>query len=955
MGKIFAILLIFLSLDKVSLALPKVTECKGALEASANSCQGVTSAGCCDPTGKVFWCENNKLYCLDCSTVFPSCGWNPDGYYDCGQTPFMEDPKGENPIACGGCPVGCGKDALCSPECPGLCGKCPNKGEICLEDGSCYKLKCDGMECGLDPMGFSCGVCKEGYACVTPLNKCMPLPSPCVPHKGPGCGGCACEACVCEKHPSCCKENWDIFCATVCEKDCKYNCSPCPLNPKCGEIKCGEYCGITCGTCGDGEVCVNGKCCKTECAGKECGQDGCGGECGKCKGFDECVNGKCVACTPKCAGKECGDDGCGGKCGQCPEGEYCVGGKCKKALCSGICGSKDVIDCGEGCQCECNNSCFKKNNCCDKICETCPQLKGCCVPQCEGKQCGPDGCGGFCGYCGMGKHCVQGKCEECSCEGKVCGDDGCGKLCGFCTFGTVCKEGICVPCTSDCTGKECGDDGCGWWCGEGCPPGLLCVDFKCGCKPHFETGCCGNDICWYDSCGNPGEIITECGELKCIDGGCKVCKPDCEGKECGDDGCGGSCGICSPDKHCEKGKCILGVTEIDVLEDVSNTNQVDHKKKKKDISDMFGGCNIVNNLDNLAPLVILLLTLFAIRTRFVIPCFCLLYIGSCSSNKGVSKDINIEEYIDAKDDINIKDDFVKELPKETTQEIKEGVKDTEEIPLTYDCNNLYQGPFKLEKVEFAIASEDIAFDSEGNLVGSDMEKIFKTKFQGKPKVWIPDIHTRAGLRFLPNGTLVVCDDQKGQLRAFEPDGSERVILQGLQYPNGLTIDMKGYIYLTEHNANRVLRIHPYTGAYTVLTKKIPNPNGIAFNPDYTSLYIGSFGSGWIYKMTISPDGIPGKLIEWVSPAGPGGLLDGIAVDACGNVYVCEYGNTDIYRIHPSGSPVVKIVHGVDTYLPNMQWGVGYGWDPLSLYIPDGWKASVWRLYVGVPSAPRPYP
>ena len=44
----------------------------------------------------------------------------------------------------------------------------------------------------------------------------------------------------------------------------------------------------------------------------------------------------------------------------------------------------------------------------------------------------------------------------------------------------------------------------------------------------------------------------------------KYCKPDCNGKECGSDGCGGSCGSCKlPDKchnlaTCEKGKCVPG-------------------------------------------------------------------------------------------------------------------------------------------------------------------------------------------------------------------------------------------------------------------------------------------------------------------------------------------------------------------------------------------------------------
>jgi hypothetical protein len=34
------------------------------------------------------------------------------------------------------------------------------------------------------------------------------------------------------------------------------------------------------------------------------------------------------------------------------------------------------------------------------------------------------------------------------------------------------------------------------------------------------------------------------------------CTPYCTDKECGDDGCGGSCGECNKDTECQKGKCI---------------------------------------------------------------------------------------------------------------------------------------------------------------------------------------------------------------------------------------------------------------------------------------------------------------------------------------------------------------------------------------------------------------
>ena len=35
-----------------------------------------------------------------------------------------------------------------------------------------------------------------------------------------------------------------------------------------------------------------------------------------------------------------------------------------------------------------------------------------------------------------------------------------------------------------------------------------------------------------------------------------ICEPQCEGKECGDNGCGGLCGPCAPPLLCKEGQCI---------------------------------------------------------------------------------------------------------------------------------------------------------------------------------------------------------------------------------------------------------------------------------------------------------------------------------------------------------------------------------------------------------------
>jgi hypothetical protein len=47
------------------------------------------------------------------------------------------------------------------------------------------------------------------------------------------------------------------------------------------------------------------------------------------------------------------------------------------------------------------------------------------------------------------------------------------------------------------------------------------------------------------------------------------CTPDCAGKECGDDGCGGSCGMCAEGESCQDGQCAT--CAISSIEWLANT------------------------------------------------------------------------------------------------------------------------------------------------------------------------------------------------------------------------------------------------------------------------------------------------------------------------------------------------------------------------------------------------
>jgi agmatine/peptidylarginine deiminase len=199
----------------------------------------------------------------------------------------------------------------------------------------------------------------------------------------------------------------------------------------------------------------------------------------------------------------------------------CTGKVCGSNGCGGTCGA-----CGAGLTC---------------LAGTCV-----CVPDCAGKACGSNGCGGSCGACGASLTCLAGTCVCVpDCTGKVCGSNGCGGACGTCATGLACVSGACI-CVPDCAAKACGPDGCGGSCGS-CDAGLACLAGVCACVPDCAGKVCGSNGCG-GSCGVCG------GGEACSQGAC-VCAPACSGRTCGDDGCGGTCGTCGDHQACVDGAC----------------------------------------------------------------------------------------------------------------------------------------------------------------------------------------------------------------------------------------------------------------------------------------------------------------------------------------------------------------------------------------------------------------
>jgi hypothetical protein len=259
------------------------------------------------------------------------------------------------------------------------------------------------------------------------------------------------------------------------------------------------------------------------------------------------IGEECV-CLPECEGRECGGDGCGGDCwffDGANEGveicfkddvqEFCdlINGVCE-VVCKTVCEEGDTM---------CNNE--DVQHCFDQfaddenedpcwtfgVAEPCPENQSCSSSTdacaCVHEPCG-DGCCATAEEVCFGEQCLTPDCDE-----KECGDDGAGGTCGECDENEGCQAGICVS-LEECDNK----------CEEG---DVICADgVENGYQECVEDGEIGGETCWKLSVMKPCEIGHKCVEETPNEAIC-VCVPDCEGKQCGSDGCEGTCGDCKVD------------------------------------------------------------------------------------------------------------------------------------------------------------------------------------------------------------------------------------------------------------------------------------------------------------------------------------------------------------------------------------------------------------------------
>jgi gluconolactonase len=192
-----------------------------------------------------------------------------------------------------------------------------------------------------------------------------------------------------------------------------------------------------------------------------------------------------------------------------------------------------------------------------------------------------------------------------------------------------------------------------------------------------------------------------------------------------------------------------------------------------------------------------------------------------------------------------------------------------------------------------------------------------------------------GMALAPDGRLLVCEQgtttERARISAVDPltGAAETVVdeLAGLPLnsPNDIVVSSDGSIWFTDPSYGFLqgFKPEPAHGDYvyrfdgnrlTVVEDSFDKPNGLAFSPDESLLYIGDSGANHepgsfvparphhvrAFEVLDGKRLTNGRLFATITP----GFPDGIKVDADGRVYVSCFSGVQIFA--PDGAQVDEI-------------------------------------------------
>jgi len=206
-----------------------------------------------------------------------------------------------------------------------------------------------------------------------------------------------------------------------------------------------------------------------------------------------------------------------------------------------------------------------------------------------------------------------------------------------------------------------------------------------------------------------------------------------------------------------------------------------------------------------------------------------------------------------------------------------------------------------------------------------------------------------GHTFDREGRLLNAEHASGAITRWTPEGGRKVVVEAyrskhLNSPNDVVVRSDGMILFTdppyglgrpyqgverkaELDFSGVFAFDEASGAMVLIDGELNRPNGLAFSPDETVLYVSDTATQKLWAYDIAADGTATnkRLFADLTLAGAEGSVDGVRVDTEGRVYTTCPGGVCV--LTPEGALIVRLE--TPKRATNIAWG---GKDLSDLYI-----------------------